>query len=92
MEDKAYKRMMNEFELENAMVDLLRKNNFNIPSTIDEMAKIATELKLDSEQMDVLESISFINDDDDSDYDNSDDEIERYNDAFGGGGNNYYYH
>lgn len=29
---------------------------------------------------------------DEGDYNNCDDEIERYNDAFGGGGNNYYYH
>ena len=88
---KEYDLMVKQIAEEREMEKFLTKNGIDLPPFYEELAKIATDLKFDSEKMDILERIC-VYEDDYGDYNNSDDEIEKYNDAFGGGGHDYYYH
>ena len=91
--ENGYDLFLKQIAEEKEMEKFLTKNGIDLPPFYEEMAKIATDLKFDSEKMDILERIC-VYEDDYGDYNNSnsDDEIEKYNDAFGGGGHDYYYH
>ena len=86
-----YDLFLKQVAEEKEMTKFLIKNGVNFPPFYEEMVKISTDLKFDSEKMDILERLCVYKDDY-GDYNNSDDEIEKYNDAFGGGGHDYYYH
>lgn len=88
---KEYDLFLKQIAEEKEMEKFLIKNGIDLPPFYEEMVKISNDLNFDSEKMDILERLCVYKDDY-GDYNNSDDEIEKYNDAFGGGGHDYYYH